>query len=121
MRSEHTEGTQTGRSLPATPFNDRLSSVARAFSPYSRKRTRPVENPKDCIYLVVNVNLLEPAYASIRSHEFVVVGVTRGDPKVSSRNPDGASRSNIALDLGDGVKQWTLGQPSRVMVFSAVS
>ena len=41
----------------------------------------PVENPKDCIYLVVNVNLLEPAYASIRSHEFVVVGVTRGDPE----------------------------------------
>ncbi len=75
----------------------------------------------DCKFLVVNVDLSEPAYASIRSHEFVVMGLTRGDPLVNADNLDGTSRSNILLDLGDGAKQWTLGEPSAVITFPGSS
>lgn len=78
-------------------------------------------SPDDCNYLAVHVNLLEPAYANIRNHEFVVVGVTRGDPLVNATNLDGTSRSNVLLDLGDGLKQWTLGEPSAVMTFPLAS
>ena len=74
-------------------------------------------SPRDCNYLAVHVNLLEPAYALIRNHEFVVVGVTRGDPLVNDVFTDGTSRSNVRLDLGGGLKQWTLGEPSAVMTF----
>ena len=75
----------------------------------------PLRRPQDCNYLFVNVDLTEPAYANIRSHEFVVVGLTRGDPLVNASNLDGTSRSNVRLDLGDGAKLWTLGEPSAVM------
>ncbi len=88
---------------------------------YIYPTTTPSTRPQDCWYLAVNVDLTEPAYANIRSHEFVVVGLTRGDPLVNASNLDGTSRSNILLDLGDGAKQWTLGEPSAVMTFSGTS
>ena len=81
----------------------------------------PSSRPRDCVFVAVNVDLREAAYASIRDHEFVVVGLTRGDPRVNAGNLDGTSRSNILLDLGDGAKQWTLGQPSAPMTFPGSS
>ena len=63
-----------------------------------------------------------------RGHEFVVVGVTRGDPQrdpSKSLNPDSTedlpedlAHAVMPLDLGlpdstglDGVHKWTLGTP----------
>ncbi len=83
--------------------------------------TTPANRPNDCVHMAVNVDLTEAAYANIRSHEFVVVGLTRGDPLVSESNLDGTSRSNILLDLGDGAKYWTLGEPSAVMTYPGSS
>ena len=81
----------------------------------------PVNRPDDCVYLGVNVDLTEDAYENIRSHEFVVVGLTRGDPLVDTNNLDGTSRSRVLLDLGDGAKYWTLGEPSAVMTYTSSS
>ena len=76
--------------------------------------------------LETSVDLNASAYTAFRAtgHEFVFVGVTRGDPQRDpdkSLNPVSAAdlaHAIIALDLGlpastglDGVRNWTLGTP----------
>ena len=76
-----------------------------------------------CIFTSVDLN--DPAYDDLRvtGHEFVFVGVTRGDTRGSRRplNPAAAADLEDAimgLDLNEpagsgleGVRDWTLGTP----------
>ncbi len=64
--------------------------------------------------LGLNIDFLHPTYALYRRHEFIVVGLTSGDPKVDASLTDGEARSVVSLDLdGDGdAEEWTLGTPS---------
>ncbi len=75
-------------------------------------------------FVLTSVDLNDSAYTAFRvtGHEFVFVGVTRGDPQRDpgkSLNPVSAAdlaHAIIPLDLGlaagtglDGVRNWTLG------------
>ncbi len=78
-------------------------------------------------FVLTSVNLNDPAFAPLRvtGHEFVVVGVTKGDHK---REPDrtvkplnpvsaaGLEHAVMSLNLGSvGVDDWTLGTPVSVV------
>ena len=51
---------------------------------------------------------------ALREHQFIIVGITRGDPLADDTLPLGTEKSVVNLDLnGDGVvEEWTLGEPS---------
>ena len=73
-------------------------------------------------FVLTKVDLNAPEFSSLRvaGHEFVVVGVTRGDPmgdSGKSLNPADAAdleHAVMRLDLGSGVGEWTLGAPVSV-------
>ena len=76
-------------------------------------------------FILTSVDLNDPAYDDLRvtGHEFVLVGVTRGDPRGSRRPLNPASAADLedaimGLDLNEpagsgleGVRDWTLGTP----------
>ncbi len=77
-------------------------------------------------FVLTSVDLNDSVYTALRAtgHEFVFVGVTRGDPQRDPGKPlNPVSAANLAhaiipLDLGlpastglDGVRNWTLGTP----------
>ena len=77
-------------------------------------------------FVVETIDLNDPVFSALRvaGHEFVFVGVTRGDPlrdPSKSLNPvlaSGLERAVMGLNLGlgadtglDGVRNWTLGTP----------
>ncbi len=111
----------TSKTLKLYDAKKQPKGLLELIDPVTSTPVSRVNRPDDCIYLGVNVDLTEDAYENIRSHEFVVVGLTRGDPLVDTNNLDGTSRSNILLDLGDGAKYWTLGEPSAVMTYTSSS
>ncbi len=59
----------------------------------------------------LNTNFNTPP---LRQHKFIIVGITRGDPKANDSLALGVEKSVVSLDLdGDGVlEDWTLGEPS---------
>ena len=76
-------------------------------------------------FVLTSVNLNDSAYDALRvtGHEFVFVGVTRGDPRASRMPLNPASSADLdgaimGLDLNEpagsgleGVRDWTLGTP----------
>ncbi len=109
------------------------SAAPNAFTPLMDGSTPEVLTPEDVRDAVAHNSILETsvdlnasAYTALRAtgHEFVFVGVTRGDPQRDpgkSLNPVLAAdlaHAIIPLDLGlaastglDGVRNWTLGTP----------
>ena len=81
------------------------------------------EDRPDRRLLLTSVDLNDSAFSSLRvkEHEFVVVGVTRGDSKRDSSKPlnpvsaAGLDHAVMRLNLGSaGVGDWTLGTPVSV-------
>ena len=51
---------------------------------------------------------------ALRDHEFIIVGITRGDHLAKDSLPIGKERSVVSLDLDENgtMEKWTLGEPS---------
>ncbi len=105
----------------ATPSNSRDAHVPVVFTP------EQVEDAVDSnSMMLTSVNLVDSDFANFRSqgHEFVFVGVTRGDPQRDPSKPlnpvsaAGLAHAVMSLNLGldastglGGEHNWTLGTP----------
>ena len=79
-------------------------------------------------FILTSVDLNDPAYGALRAtgHEFVLVGVTRGDPRGNRKPLNPASAADLedaimGLDLNEpagsaleGVRDWTWEAPVNV-------